>query len=254
MDRKPTPGLPRNPCASSISYLQPLLSLSILAIRTRQSRRLRRIYRASRSEVVRGWASCAGILDGFFLSVQNGSCRFGILLVFTSRVGCGQQVWVARLGLNCRKPRGRRSSRTIARRDRGGFHEGIFHLARCQRSHRSQIGNTTARGRNNERRHRSLVRWRLEDEQSVIFARRQVAGDRLSPNLGDESFNELRTIFGRRNNSVEAVLGEAGLGNESCHVIHSRSGFDSPAVEVGPSWTLLSNQRRWAPRKRSNTP
>jgi hypothetical protein len=37
--------------------------------------------------------------------------------------------------------------------------------------------------------------------------------------LGDKAANHLRSILGRGNHSVQAVLGEARLCNKSCHVI-----------------------------------
>src|SRR5262249_55334731 len=111
-----------------------------------------------------------------------------------------------------------RISRTVARCDRPSFNEGALHLARCERRHRLQVGNSALRSRNNKRWYRLLVRWSLEDEQNVVFARRQVVGDKLALNLGDEPANDLRTILGRRHHSVKAILREAGLCNKSRHV------------------------------------
>src|SRR5262249_8648377 len=112
-----------------------------------------------------------------------------------------------------------RISRTVARCDRPSFNEGALHLARCERRHRLQVGNSALRSRNDKRWYRLLVRWSLEDEHNVVFARRQVKGDKLSPNPGDEPANDLRTILGRGNHCVKAFLREAGLCNKCCHVI-----------------------------------
>src|SRR5262249_7679898 len=55
--------------------------------------------------------------------------------------------------------------------------------------------------------------------RDVVITRRQVAGDKFPPDLGDQPANDLRAILRRGNHGVQAILCETGLCNKGGHVV-----------------------------------